>query len=140
MKKFLLLVVYCLLSCKAPPPVEPTLEVSISEQMYRAVTCRLKNNQLAWYEHEASKDFVVHAKKTSTVQYVSSQSDAASTCVYLEKYVVQEPDAPLKEISFFHTVYSEKGVMYKRLTSIAEGAFWLQKADGYYLITNIERE
>ena len=124
----------------APPPAEPILEVSISEHMYGTVTCRLKNDQLVWYQHEASKDYVVRAKRNTTVRYVSSQTDAVSACVYLERYTPQEHDAPLKEISFFHTMHSMKDAEFKRLISPPEGVFWLQKAGGYYLITNIEMQ
>ena len=140
MNKSLLLVACCLPSCKATPPEPPKLEVSISEEMYKTVTCRLKDDHLVWYAPEAPKDLVVRARKISSAQYISSQTEAASTSVDLEKYTPQEPDAPLKEISFFHSTYSVKGVMYKRLILPAECVFWLQKADGYYLITNIKKE
>ncbi len=60
--------------------------------------------------------------------------------VDLEKYAPQDPDPPLKEISFFHATFSVKGVTPKRLVLPAECVFWLQKADGYYLMTNIEKE
>lgn len=140
MKKCFLLFVCCLLSCKATPPAEPILEVTISESMYRTVTCRLKDDQLVWYKHDAPKELVVHAKKNSSVQYVISQTEAVSACIFLEKYTPQELDAPLKEISFFHVMSTRKGMVDKRLTAPADGVFWLQKADGHYIITNIERE
>jgi hypothetical protein len=120
---------------------EPMLEVSISEQMYRTVTCRLKNDQLVWCKHDAPKDLVIRAKKkNSTVQYVFSQTEVVSASVMLERYISQESDAPLKEISFFYTENSVKGVMYKRLRLPDECVFWLQKADAHYIITNIKRE
>ena len=141
MRCFLLIVICCFLSCNAPPPAKPMLEVSISKTMYCMATCRLKNDQLAWYAHEAPKDIIIHARKISTAQYVTSQSDAASACVYLDRYAPQDPDAPLKEISFFHTLHSIKGMEYKTLVPLPDKCvFWLQKADGYYLITNVEKE
>jgi hypothetical protein len=141
MKKLLLLFCCLFVSCKSPPPI-PTLGVTISEQMYRTATCRLKDDQLVWCKDDAPKDFVVRAKRIrkSTVTYVSFECGDWSAYVLQEHYKPQEPTAPLKEISFFHVEWGQKYAYEKRLCCGDEGIFWLQKNNGYYLITNITHE
>ena len=140
-KLIILLCVCCFLSCTASPPAKPKLELTISERMYGTVTCRLKDEQLVWSRPDAPKTFVIRAKRDFVAPYVSSQTGEISAQVYLHKYTPTEPDAPLKEISFFNAIYSVKGVEYKRLVSLPEEcSFWLQEAGGYYLITNVVGE
>jgi hypothetical protein len=128
----------CLTACKETPPAEPTRNVAISEPMYALATCRLKDDQLVWCERGASKDHAVRATRKSTVEYLSSESDAATAAVYLHTFLPGAADAPPAEISFFETRCSVKGDLDKRVMLPDTCVFWLQKADGYYLITNIQ--
>jgi len=114
-------------------------EVSISKDMYETVTCKLNNDQLVWYESNATKDAVVIGEKETITTFISFTTQEGRYDVVLAKYTAKDPDAALKEISFFYVDFWEKGVVYKKLHLPQECIFWLRKGDGHYIITNIKR-
>jgi hypothetical protein len=118
---------------------EGKCNVSISEDMYETVNCRLEGDQLVWYKRDATKEIVVAGKKVAIVTFITFATEEGTYYVMLAKYATTDEDAGMKEVSFFYVDFCAKGVMYKKLLLPEECRFWLEKADTYYWITNITR-